>query len=137
MNKIFTLFIFLLVQVCWAQSQKTFIKSLPTAASAIAVQLDGNTEITEWDEQFVRITTTIELTNFSEEILKRLVAIGRYTLETTVKDDVMVINMPKLATKVTIKGQMLNEVLSYKILVPRGITAETTSKNTSSSDAVN
>lgn len=127
MKKIFTLFIlsFLTVQMSVAQSQKTFVKSLVANASTVSVNLVGDTEVTEWDEQFIRVTTTIELTNFNEEILKRLVSVGRYTLETTTKDGVMMINMPKLSTKVTIKGQILNEVLRYEILVPQGITVET------------
>ncbi|BDS12193.1 hypothetical protein [Aureispira anguillae] len=139
MKKIFTLLIFccLAAQITFAQSQKTFVKSLATQASTVVLNLDGATNITEWDEQFIRVTTTIELTNFNEEILKRLVAVGRYTLETTTKDGVMTVNMPKLATKVTIKGQLLNEVLNYEILVPKGITIETSSDYDSNTDTVN
>ena len=126
MKTIFTLFIlsFLFVQTSFGQSQKTFVKSLSANASSIAVDLEGKTEITEWDESFVRVTTTIELSNFNEEILKRLVSVGRYSIETTTNNGVMTIQMPKLATKVTIRGQVLNEVLSYQILVPEGMTVE-------------
>ena len=126
MKTIFTLFIlsFLFVQTSFGQSQKTFVKSLSANACSIAVDLEGKTEITEWDESFVRVTTTIELSNFNEEILKRLVSVGRYSIETTTNNGVMTIQMPKLATKVTIRGQVLNEVLSYQILVPEGMTVE-------------
>jgi hypothetical protein len=126
MKTIFTLFILsiLFVQTSFGQSQKTFVKSLTANASSIAVDLEGKTQVTEWEESFVRVTTTIELSNFNEEILKRLVSVGRYSIETTTADGVMTIQMPKLATKVTIRGQVLNEVLSYEILVPQGMTVE-------------
>lgn len=126
MKTIFTIFILsiLAVSTSFGQSQKTFVKSLTANASSIALDLEGKTEIAEWDEAFVRITTTIELSNFNEEILKRLVSVGRYSIETTTNNGVMTIQMPKLATKVTIRGQVLNETLSYEILVPEGITVE-------------
>lgn len=138
MKKIFTLLIFsiLFVQFSVGQSQKTFVKSLSAHASSIAVDLDGKTQVTEWEESFIRVTTTIELTNFNEEILKRLVSVGRYNIETSTDNGVMTIQMPKLATKVTIRGQVLNEVLTYEILVPEGMTVEMVT-SPSNSDAVN
>ncbi|WMX17333.1 MULTISPECIES: hypothetical protein [unclassified Aureispira] len=126
MKKIFTLFILsiLFVSASFGQSQKTFVKSLAADASSVAINLEGTTQVREWEESFIRVTTTIELTNFNEEILKRLVSVGRYNIETTTDNGVMTIQMPKLATKVTIRGQVLNEVLTYEILVPEGVTVE-------------
>lgn len=126
MKTIFTFFVLLIlsVQTSFCQSQKTFVKSLTANASSISVDLEGNTEITEWEESFLRVTTTIELSNFNEDILKRLVSVGRYSVETTTSNGVMTIKMPKLATKVTIRGQVLNEILTYEILVPKGMTVE-------------
>jgi len=108
----------------FGQSQKTFVKSLSSNTSNIAVDLVGKTKISEWEESFIRVTTTIELSNFNEEILKRLVSVGRYNIETTTNNDVMIIQMPKLGTKVTIRGQVLSEILTYEILVPEGTTIE-------------
>jgi|VirMetMinimDraft_7_1064189.scaffolds.fasta_scaffold45568_2 hypothetical protein len=126
MKTIFTLFILsiLFVPTSFGQSQKTFVKSLTANAPSIAVDLEGKTQVTEWEESFVRITTTIELSNFNEEILKRLVSVGRYSIETSTSNGIMTIQMPKLATKVTIRGQVLSEVLTYEILVPEGMTVE-------------
>lgn len=119
----FTLSIFF-VQTSFGQSQKTFVKSLSANASSIAIDLGGKTEVTEWEESFIRVTTTIELSNFNEDILKRLVAVERYSIETSTDNGVMTITMPKLDTKVTIRGQLLNEILTYEILVPEGMTIE-------------
>jgi len=136
MKKLFTLLIisFLFTQASFAQSQKTFVKSLTAHSNSVAVDLEGNTEISEWSEKFIRVTTTIEVTNFNEDILKRLVSVGRYTLETNTEDGVMNISMPKLATKVTIKGQALNEILTYEIFVPKGTTVEVVSETDSTGD---
>lgn len=131
MKRIFTLLFFLCccVQINFAQSQKTFVKSLSMQqASTLSIQLDGAIEILEWDQSFVRVTSTIELANFNEEILKRLVAVGRYSLTSNTANGVMTITMPKLATPVTIKGQALKEILSYQVYIPKGITVETNNK---------
>lgn len=138
MKTIFTLFIFsiLSLSTSFGQSQKTFVKSLSADAASIAVDLEGKTEVTEWEESFIRVTTTIELSNFNEEILKRLVSVGRYNIETTTNDGMMTIQMPKLATKVTIRGQLLNEVLTYEILIPEGMTVEMVN-NFNDTDPVN
>jgi hypothetical protein len=139
MKTIFTFFILsiLFVQTSVGQSQKTFVKSLSAnASSSIAVDLEGETKVTEWEESFVRVTTTIELSNFSEEILKRLVSVGRYSIETNTSNGIMTIQMPKLVTKVTIRGQVLNEILTYEILVPEGMTVEMI-KSPSDAETVN
>lgn len=138
MKTIFTLFILtiLFVQTSFGQSQKTFVKSLSAPTSSIAVDLEGKTEIIEWEESFIRVTTTIELTNFNEEILKRLVSVGRYNIETATNDGIMTIQMPKLSTKVTIRGQVLSEILSYDILVPEGMSVEMIS-NPNDAETVN
>lgn len=109
-----------------AQSQKTFIKSIPLEGSqTVSLATAGNIEVTEWDKDYIRITTTVEVLNFSEDILKRLVAVGRYSIETENKDGVLVVNMPKVTTQVTIKGSQLKEVFNYQIEVPKNVTVET------------
>ena len=115
------LILFIFVQTTtFAQSQKTFVKSLSIDASDVVINLEGKAVTSEWNEAFIRVTTTVEVTNFSEEMLKRLVAVGRYNIETEVVDGKMIISMPKLSTKVTIKGELLIEVVSYEVFVPKG-----------------
>lgn len=118
------LFFLLLAQIGFAQSQKTFVKSLTADAMNIVVDLEGQTAVNEWSEKYIRIITTVELTNSNEEILKRLVAVGRYSLESTTADGVMTLTMPKLDTKVSIQGELLNEIVHYEIFVPQGLHVE-------------
>lgn len=131
------IFCFLCSQSIFAQSQKIFVKSLTADANSVVVDLEGQATVSEWNEKFVRVTTTVEVTNFNEEILKRLVAVGRYALTSTTENGSMQISMPKLTTKLTIKGQTLNEVMSYEILVPAGTTVEVVNSETTTASDVN
>ena len=126
--------LFFFVQISFAQSKKTFVKSLAAETKNIVLNLPGNAEVIEWNEQFVRVTTTIIITNFSEDILKRLFAVGRYSLISSVEQSVMTLNMPKIDRKVSIKGVMLNEILSYKVFVPAGSVVTKSSVFNSSGD---
>lgn len=130
MKHLLTILFFLLtVQMSFAQSQKTFVKSLTADAATVVVDLEGQTAVNEWNENFIRVITTVELTNSSEEILKRLVAVGRYSLESETIDGVMTLTMPKLATKVNVKGELLNEIVQYEIFVPQGLSVTVKTHN--------
>lgn len=118
-----------------AQSQKTFIKSLPLDGNqTVSLATAGDVQITEWDKDYIRITTTIEVLNFNEDILKRLVAVGRYSIEAETKDGVLIVKMPKVATQVTIKGSQLKEVFKYEIEVPKNVTIETNTEESTTAE---
>jgi hypothetical protein len=84
--------------------------------------LPGDVSLTTWDENFLRVTTTIQVANMSENIVKRLVVVGRYSIET--KEDkfgkMMVIKMPKVAHYVAVQGVDLVESYDFKIQAPKG-----------------
>lgn len=103
-----------------AQSQKTFVKSLVLESRSVIADLDGEVVFEEWDKDFVRVTATVQLTNFDEEMLKRLAIAGRYDLESSLEEGAMYIRMPKLAKQIDIRGQMLEDKVYYKIAVPEG-----------------
>ncbi|MCP4440354.1 MAG: hypothetical protein GY810_15520 [Aureispira sp.] len=121
-----------------AQSQKTFIKSLPLDGNQnVTLAAAGNVQVSEWDKDYIRITTTVEVLNFNEDILKRLVAVGRYSLESTTKDGALIVTMPKIATQVTIKGSLLKEVFKYEIQVPKNVTVDTQAEDATTTAEVN
>jgi hypothetical protein len=123
MRNLFTLLMFFLVfysQIVFSQSERSFVKSFVAEATNITVDLDGIKEIKEWNESFIRIHVTVGISNFNEDILKRLIALGRYSIESITREGEMILIMPKLMKKVTIKGVFLNEYLSYEVLVPKG-----------------
>ena len=102
-----------------AQSQKSFIKSIEMNASSIELQLPGEVTAKEWDKDFVRITVSVDLLNSSEEILKRLASVGRYELQSREEGGVLIIELPKMAQVVAIKGTTLQEVLKFEVMYPQ------------------
>lgn len=108
-----------------AQSQKTLVKSIAVEnASNVVLALNGTVETSEWDEAYIRIVTNINVKNFDENILKRLVLVGRYNIESTNADGKVLVEMPKVAHFVTVKGVDLEEHITFEVFVPKGINVE-------------
>lgn len=106
-----------------AQVDKVLVKSIAlTASTSATVNLPGEVSLTTWDNDFIRVTTSLKVDNMNENIVKQLVMVGRYTL--TTKLDAMtgtlVITMPKVANQVTVKGVLLAEYLNFEINAPEG-----------------
>lgn len=105
-----------------AQAEKTLVKSVDLNGNiAITAALNGHTTISEWDKDFIRITTHVKLTNSNESILERLVSVGRYEISLDEVDGVMTLTMPKASTAVVLKGTSLVEQYSFEITVPKKI----------------
>jgi len=104
-----------------AQAQTSLVKSIALEGSSLAVlELNGEVKVKEWDKDFIRITANIEVTNNSEEILKKLVSVGRYDFKTTIENGKLIINTPKMSHLVTIKGVDLIEKMNFEVLIPQG-----------------
>jgi hypothetical protein len=103
-----------------AQAEKTLVKSIALeGTTAATVTLPGEVTTSEWDKDFIRVTATINVLNFDENITKRLVIVGRYELKTALKDGKMTIEMPKVSNLVTIRGTQLQETFSFELNVPK------------------
>ncbi|MCP4440353.1 MAG: hypothetical protein GY810_15515 [Aureispira sp.] len=114
-----------------AQSEKTLVKSIALEdANNVVLALNGEIETSEWDKEYVRIETKINVENFDENILKRLVLVGRYNIETTNVDGKIVVEMPSVANFVTVKGVDLQEQLTFQVFVPKGAQVELPQKQT-------
>lgn len=143
MKTLLTLFIFTycFVATTSAQVEKELVKSIAvetTTGSAMGavISLPGKAVVTEWDNNYIRITTTIKVDNMNEAIVKQLLSVGRYTVEGRLdeKTQVLTVNMPKMAYLVTVKGVDVKEVLTFQISIPRGY--EIVLKNTSTSSGM-
>lgn len=120
-NLLFILiFSVLLIPASFAQGQKVLIKSFDTDSDELVVDMTGRVLVNEWDENYVRVMSNIEINNFDEKILMRLLMVGRYSITSETVDGVMKIQMPRIADQISIKGEMLEEVLEYQIYVPKG-----------------
>jgi hypothetical protein len=124
MKILFTILILAFVNTfAFSQTEKTLTKSVAVNETHTAfVILPGDVALTEWNESFIRITTTINVENMSENIIKRLLVLGRYSVET--KEDkfgkMIVIKMPKVYHNIAVKGVQLIETYSFRINVPSG-----------------
>ena len=124
MKNLFTLIILVFAfTATFAQTEKTLTKSVALNETQTAfVMLPGEVAVTEWNESFIRVTTTINVENMSENIVKRLVIVGRYSVEA--KEDkygkMMVIKMPKAAHQVTVQGVELTETYTFEVNAPKG-----------------
>lgn len=106
------------VTVGFAQAEQTIVKSLVADMNTAVLELPGEVSTSLWDKDFIRITATIKVTNNSDEILKKLVGVGRYDIQTAEKDGQLVITMPKVAHNVIIKGVNLSELIKFEVQLP-------------------
>lgn len=125
-NLIFT-WVFLMVTITmgFAQTEKTLVKTLAVEEGCIEVvfSLPGHVEVLEWDNKTIRIMTNITTKHAEEQIIKALVATGRYNIKVT-RDEVygnLIIDMPKQKEFIFINGTDLEENLDFEIFVPRGM----------------
>lgn len=127
MRNLILLFILMLgtITMTQAQASKTLVKSVALAgAEEVIIDLPGLVENSEWDNDFVRVTTYLTVGNMSENIVKQLVLVGRYNLETNLDEatGVLVITMPKISNQVRVKGVALVETLRFEVQAPAGYT---------------
>lgn len=124
MKKIITLCVFIVgwLAIINAQTTKTLSKSVDLGTTkTIYILLPGAVEVQEWEEDYLRVTTTLVVENMEENIVKRLIMIGRYSLlsQTDKYGKLMVLKMPNVANFVTVKGVDLSEHYTFAIHVPK------------------
>jgi len=125
-NLLLTLFALLLVAgTTWGQSEKSIVKSFRHEGSlAVQLAMEGDLEVTHWDETSIRLEVAIEGVNINENILKALLKAGRYSCATETKDGAMIITMPKAHKELVLRGTKQIEKYRFKITVPKGVVVE-------------
>ena len=129
MKPLFTLLILILCfnLTTYAQVDKTLVKSIATETTTSStdnavILLPGKVVVSEWDNNFIRITTNLKVANMSENIVKQLIMVGRYSIVSKINDEnnTLAVYMPKMANTVTVKGIELSEIVNFEISVPMG-----------------
>lgn len=114
-----------LVGLTFAQTQKTLVKTLAVEQEVqeAVFALAGTVDVEQWDNQTIRIVTTITTPNTQENVLKALIAAGRYDYQVTVNKEMqtLTIDMPKKNRVIVINGIDLDDQLEYKIYVPKNM----------------
>lgn len=109
----------------FGQAQKTIVKSFQNDGyHTVALAFDGEMTVKEWDQDIIRISTTVDAKNFNEPTLKYLVTKGRYNYEILEKDGTLIFLMPATEKIVSLHGIDLQEGYNYTINVPKGVTVE-------------
>lgn len=121
-----TMLMLLMTTISFGQNaEKILVKAFNLQGNnAVVLNLDGNTEVETWNENYVRVQMTIGLENGSEGMLKSLIKVGRYNLTGTDGAKGFEITMPNIAKKVSVGGQELTEKFSYIVYAPQKVTVE-------------
>ena len=115
---LFTLTMLVLSTSIFAQAEKTLLKSVLINTGTASIELPGEVSVSTWDKPYIRVTATIKTTNFTEEVLKRIVSAGRYDIQGIQENGLTIINMPKLVNQVTIGGVKMVEFFKFEVQIP-------------------
>ncbi len=120
-----TIFFIFFAVATQAQVQKNIVKSYQhEGAALVTLAVDGEVEVEEWDEEIVRLVTSIDAVNFNEGTLKALAEAGRYTATSKNVEGNFILTMLKAQKEVTLGGIRIEETYRFKLYVPRGTTVE-------------
>ena len=95
--------------------------------------MEGDVEVKEWSDSFVRVHTNVTLENASAEALKFFLMQGRYNLKPGLDDGSLVITSMPRAANVKYRGQDLGEKVSYTVFIPENAEAEIIDSGTETS----
>lgn len=120
-----TIFLLFCVVAIQAQVQKNIVKSYQhDGAKLITLAVEGQVEIEEWDEEIVRLVTSIDAVNFNAATLKALTEAGRYTASSKNVNGNFILTMLKAQKEIILRGTKIEEKYRFKLFVPRGTTVE-------------
>jgi hypothetical protein len=120
-----TIFLLFCLVATQAQVQKNIVKSYQhDGAKLVTLAVEGEVEIEEWDEEIVRLVTSIDAVNFNAATLKALTEAGRYTASSKNVDGNFILTMLKAQKELILRGIKIEEKYRFKIFVPRGTTVE-------------
>ncbi|MEO1517815.1 MAG: hypothetical protein AAFV95_22535 [Bacteroidota bacterium] len=113
----------LISQTAFAQvAEKTLVKSFNLKGQQLVVlNLEGDVQVQEWNNDIMRIQMGISIPNVHTTTLKSLVQAGRYHLRSKVEEDSYLVYAPGLEKEVKIRGQKLNEKITYTVYAPRNV----------------
>jgi hypothetical protein len=119
------------------QTEKTLVKSFNLKGNQfVLLDLDGNVEVKEWNNELMRVQINVALENGTEAMLKSLVQAGRYNLKSDDSTGEFKVVAPGLQRKVTVRGQELVENISYTIFAPGKVNVRLTNEASTSKDGV-
>jgi hypothetical protein len=118
--------VFLSINVT-AQHEKVLVKTIAQQKiSEIAVNMDGELEVKTWNKGEVRILIHIEYLNAKTNLMKVLIAKGRYNIDYSTTNDTLTLSCEALKQPIVFgkDEKILEEKISYTLMVPEGVSVE-------------
>ena len=120
-----TLICFFLVNalaIAQTNVEKTLVKSSNLKGkTSVTLNLDGDIQVKERAGEIMRVQMLIGVAG-SNAMLKSLITAGRYNLVLEESENGLIVTSPGLARKITIRGELLKENISYIVYVPEDVT---------------
>jgi hypothetical protein len=101
---------------------KTFTKGFNAdGKTRISFDLPGPIDLKIWNKSTIRMEIIVGLPSGNVSIVDQLAKVGRYDLKADADGETLLITAPNLSKVVTVKGQELNEQVSYVIFIPKDL----------------
>ncbi len=122
----FFVFLSLLSSGIAAQSPaKIFSKSFNTEGKETLVfDLPGAVDLKIWNNPTIKIEMSVSLPSANPAMLNELANIGRYNMVARTEGDKWFVNIPSMQKQIKLKGEVLKEVLSFVVFVPKDLKVE-------------
>ena len=108
-----------------AHIERTLVKGFNLEGNnTVLIDVAENSEviINDWNQDQMRVIMTVSLTNGSDMMLKSLVKVGRYNLDSSNEPDFFRVFLPALERKVKLRnGGVLVENIDFEVFKPSNV----------------
>jgi hypothetical protein len=126
--KFFAFFTFFSLVSCVLTAQtssKTFNKSFNTEGKETLVfDLPGAIDLKVWNNSTIKIEMSVTLPSANPAMRDELANIGRYNMVSRTDGDKWFVSIPTMQKQIKLKGEVLKEVLSFVVFVPKDLKVE-------------
>lgn len=106
-------------------SQTQILRTIPIndICQPVVFMFYDDVQVEEWENNYIKIETTINALNFSETLLNYLIETGRYNIKVTERpeDGAKVLSMPKRELVIMKQNADVEEFLNIQIYIPKGL----------------
>ncbi len=115
--------LFLSLSMNGQQTEKTLVKLFDLKGNnVVLVDVDADVTVNEWTQDQMRVIMRVSLENGSDMMLKSLVKVGRYNLESVETENGLKIFVPDLQKQVKLRsGDELVERINFEIYAPADV----------------
>jgi hypothetical protein len=99
--------------------EKTLVKPVNLFGNnQINIMVGGEVSIQEWSNEHAQVEMSITAYGVNSQVLKSLVAAGRYNIKVENKDNIIILSSPNLAKSLRVRGNLLKDEVKYILYVP-------------------